>query len=188
MSLKTQVFGVGLKSGRGWGPLGTSLGKGSGRRENTQTPSVSTALKCHSAWSERAVSNLLLSESSWHKTHCCPYLQKSVTPRPERVLKLRPARFLECASFCANRGSVPEKKRPHHSSRKCLYPRSRRAAEAARSPAGLLHTGQGSLQHPPGSGRQVFSQGAQPSRGEVSAEPGSRPLSLFLPGGEEGYK
>lgn len=109
-------------------------------------------------------------------------------PRPERVLKLRPARFLECASFCANRGSMPEKKRPHHSSRKCLYPRSPRTAEAARSPAGPLHTGQGSLQHPPGSGRQVFSQWAQPSRGEVSAEPGSRPLSLFLPGGEEGYK
>lgn len=80
MSLKTQVFGVGLKSGRGWGPLGTSLGKGLGRRENTQTPSVSPAQKCHRAWSERAVSNLLLSESSRHKTHCCPYLQKSVTP------------------------------------------------------------------------------------------------------------
>ena len=181
MSLKTQVFGVGLKSGREWGPLGTGLGKGSERRKNTQTPLISIAQKCHSAWSERALSNLLLSESSRHKTHCCPYLQKPVIPDLSGFLSSALRGFWNVPHFVKIGGQCLRKSSHTIALGNAYIPGPPEQLKAARSPTEPLHTGQGSFPTPAGQWAAGFLPAGTAIQGRSQCRAWFQTLESFPP-------
>lgn len=79
---------------------------------------------------------------------------------------------------------MPEEK--HTGSRKSFYVQSTRAAEPLRSPPGPATPVRAHSKTHSAGRWQVLVSGAQPSLRGVSTRDGSRPLSLFFPGGEEG--